>query len=124
MAVSALSAGLRCRCPNCGEGPVFRGFLKFRDRCEACGADLTVADAGDGPAFFVMFAALIFIVPLAMFFEFGSARSGRLTSTSSVATPASICRTTSGVNCRCFGRPCAFTAPVSPGLRPTPMRTR
>ena len=71
MAVSALSAGLRCRCPNCGEGPVFRGFLRFRDLCEVCGADLTIADAGDGPAFFVMFAALIVIVPAAMFFEFG-----------------------------------------------------
>ena len=70
MAVSALSAGLRCRCPNCGEGHVYRGFLTFKDRCEACGADLTIADAGDGPSFFVMFAALILIVPSAMFFEF------------------------------------------------------
>ncbi|HOY78215.1 MAG TPA: DUF983 domain-containing protein [Hyphomonadaceae bacterium] len=70
MAVSALSAGLKCRCPNCGEGRVYRGFLAFKDRCDACGADFTIADAGDGPSFFVMFAALIFIVPSAMFFEF------------------------------------------------------
>jgi uncharacterized protein (DUF983 family) len=49
---------------------VFRGFLTFKERCDACGADLTIADAGDGPAFFVMFAALIVIVPSAMFFEF------------------------------------------------------
>lgn len=69
MSVSALKAGLHCRCPNCGVAPVFQGFLKFRDRCGGCGADLTVADAGDGPAFFVMFAALILIVPSAMFFE-------------------------------------------------------
>jgi uncharacterized protein (DUF983 family) len=69
MAVSALSAGLRCRCPNCGDGQVFRGFLTFKERCDACGADLTIADAGDGPAFFVMFAALIFIAPSAMFVE-------------------------------------------------------
>jgi uncharacterized protein (DUF983 family) len=68
--VSPISAGLRCRCPNCGEGHVFRGFLTFKDRCEACDADLSIADAGDGPAFFVMFAALIVIVPSAMFFEF------------------------------------------------------
>jgi uncharacterized protein (DUF983 family) len=67
--VSPISAGLRCRCPNCGEGQVFRGFLKFKDRCDACEADLTIADAGDGPAFFVMFVALIFIVPTAMFTE-------------------------------------------------------
>lgn len=70
MAVSALSAGLRCRCPNCGEGRLYRGFLTFKERCDACEADLTIADAGDGPAFFVMFAALILIVPSAMFFEF------------------------------------------------------
>jgi uncharacterized protein (DUF983 family) len=70
VAVSPISAGLRCRCPNCGKGAVFRGFLAFKERCDACGADLTIADAGDGPAFFVMFAALILIVPTAMFTEF------------------------------------------------------
>ncbi len=69
MAVSPISAGLRCRCPNCGEGRVFSGFLKFKTQCDACGADLSIADAGDGPAFFVMFAALIVIVPTAMFVE-------------------------------------------------------
>ncbi|MEY2756927.1 MAG: hypothetical protein RIR33_705 [Pseudomonadota bacterium] len=69
MAVSALSAGLRCRCPNCGKGQVFDGFLKFRKACPSCGADFTIADAGDGPAFFVMFAALILIAPTAMFLE-------------------------------------------------------
>jgi uncharacterized protein (DUF983 family) len=71
--VSPLKAGLLSRCPSCGEGPVYKGFLRFRDRCEACGADLTSADAGDGPAFFVMFAALMFIVPAAMIFELASA---------------------------------------------------
>jgi uncharacterized protein (DUF983 family) len=70
MAVSPISAGMRCRCPNCGEGQVYRGFLTFKDQCEACGADLTIADTGDGASFFVMFAALIVIVPSAMFFEF------------------------------------------------------
>jgi uncharacterized protein (DUF983 family) len=70
MAVSALQAGLKCRCPNCGEGRLYAGFLRFKDRCDACGADLTIADVGDGSSFFVMFAALIIIVPSAMFFEF------------------------------------------------------
>jgi uncharacterized protein (DUF983 family) len=69
MAVSPISAGLKCRCPNCGEGRLYRGFLKFKDRCEACGADLTIADTGDGASFFVMFVALIFIAPTAMFLE-------------------------------------------------------
>ncbi len=69
MAVSAISAGLRCRCPNCGEGQVFRGYLTFEEKCDACEADLTIADAGDGPAFFVMFACLIVVAPTAMIFE-------------------------------------------------------
>jgi uncharacterized protein (DUF983 family) len=69
MAVSPVAAGLKCRCPNCGEGRVFQGYLKFKERCEACDADLTVADTGDGASFFVMFVALIFIAPTAMFVE-------------------------------------------------------
>jgi len=50
-------AGLRGRCPNCGEGPLFEGFLRVSQRCEACGFDLAKADSGDGPAVFVMLIA-------------------------------------------------------------------
>ena len=52
--VNPLTAGLGCRCPNCGEGPLFEGFLRITARCEACGADLRSADTGDGPAVFVI----------------------------------------------------------------------
>ena len=52
--VNPVLAGLACRCPNCGEGPLFSGFLRIIDRCEACGADLRSADTGDGPAVFVI----------------------------------------------------------------------
>lgn len=47
-------AGLRSRCPQCGEGELFQSYLKFRERCRACGADFRAADAGDGPAVFVV----------------------------------------------------------------------
>lgn len=47
-------AGLKCRCPNCGKGPLFSGFLKVRERCESCGADLSAADSGDGPVVFIL----------------------------------------------------------------------
>lgn len=70
MSVSALSAGIHCRCPNCGKGRVYDGLLRFKRRCDVCEADFTIADAGDGPAFFVGFAAIIFVVPAAMFLEF------------------------------------------------------
>jgi uncharacterized protein (DUF983 family) len=52
--VNPLAAGIACRCPNCGEGPLFAGFLRVADRCEACGFDLKSADSGDGPAVFVI----------------------------------------------------------------------
>ena len=52
--VNPIAAGLACRCPNCGEGPLFSGFLKVSDRCEACGMDLSAADSGDGPAVFII----------------------------------------------------------------------
>ena len=49
-----LLAGAAGRCPNCGEGHLFDGFLKVAPRCEACGYDLAKADSGDGPAVFVI----------------------------------------------------------------------
>lgn len=52
--VNPFLAGLLCRCPNCGEAPLFVGYLKVCDRCEACGEDLSQADSGDGPVVFIL----------------------------------------------------------------------
>ena len=49
-----LLAGLAGRCPNCGEGRLFEGFLKVVDRCAACGFDFTRLNTGDGAAIFIM----------------------------------------------------------------------
>ena len=49
-----IGRGLRGRCPRCGEGKLFQGFLTLRRRCENCGLDFSFADAGDGPAVFVI----------------------------------------------------------------------
>lgn len=54
---NALVAGALGRCPNCGEGRLFEGFLRVSPRCEACGYDLAKADSGDGPAVFVILIA-------------------------------------------------------------------
>lgn len=51
---SSLKAGLLCRCPRCGEGKLFAGFLKLAPKCERCGLSFAFADPADGPAFFVM----------------------------------------------------------------------
>tara|TARA_Y100001001_G_C7831531_1_gene247229 strand:+ start:61 stop:435 length:375 start_codon:yes stop_codon:yes gene_type:complete len=61
--VSPISAGLQGRCPTCGQGRVWRGYLKFKPACEACGQDFTQADTADGPAFFVGFFVLIILAP-------------------------------------------------------------
>ena len=66
----ALSTGLRGRCPRCGRGRVFSGFLGLKPRCESCGLDLAFADTGDGPAFFVMSIVGIVVVAVAMVVEF------------------------------------------------------
>ncbi len=50
-------AGALGRCPNCGVGPLFAGFLTVTPRCANCGFDLAKSDSGDGPAVFVIFIA-------------------------------------------------------------------
>lgn len=62
-------AGLRGRCPRCGEGELFVGFLKFADSCAVCGLDYSGEDAGDGPAVFIMFAVGFIVVPMALVAE-------------------------------------------------------
>lgn len=54
MKFSLLSAGLRCRCPRCGQGRLFTGLLTVRAECQSCGLDLKAQDAGDGPAVLVI----------------------------------------------------------------------
>jgi len=62
--------GMRGRCPRCGEGRLFKGFLDVAPRCEACGLDLSFADSGDGPAVFIMMIVGFIVVGLALFVEF------------------------------------------------------
>ena len=65
-----LLAGLSGRCPNCGEGFLFEGFLKVAPTCEACGYDFSKADSGDGPAVFVILIAGFVVAFGALFTEF------------------------------------------------------
>src|SRR5947208_3664720 len=66
---SPFVAGLAGRCPQCGKGKLFRGFLAVRPRCEACGLDFAFADAGDGPAVFVILLAGFVVVGAALLVE-------------------------------------------------------
>jgi uncharacterized protein (DUF983 family) len=51
---SPFATGLSCRCPRCGEGPLFIGFLKTVSTCESCGEDLSFAANTEGPAVFII----------------------------------------------------------------------
>jgi uncharacterized protein (DUF983 family) len=67
--VEPIAAGLKGRCPRCGEGRLFDGYLTIGDRCSNCGLDYSFADAGDGPAVFVMLIIGFIVVGLALWME-------------------------------------------------------
>ena len=48
---AAMKNGAKSRCPRCGEGHLFRGYLKVAASCDRCGLDLTPQRADDGPAY-------------------------------------------------------------------------
>jgi uncharacterized protein (DUF983 family) len=64
-----LLAGLACRCPRCGKGKMFSGFLRLAPACETCGLDYSFVDAGDGPAVFVILIAGFIVVGAALIVE-------------------------------------------------------
>ena len=59
-------AGLLGRCPRCGRGELFDGYLKVRPGCRACGLSFAGHDTADGPAFFVMMPLCIITAVLAL----------------------------------------------------------
>jgi uncharacterized protein (DUF983 family) len=61
--------GLACKCPRCGRGALFAGFLTLRPSCEACSLDYAFIDAGDGPAVFIILIAGFIVVFAALIVE-------------------------------------------------------
>lgn len=59
--------GLLCRCPACGRGPMFQGYLKVRDACPTCGEALHHHRADDGPAYLTILIVGHLMAPLLMF---------------------------------------------------------
>ncbi|HEY1505122.1 MAG TPA: DUF983 domain-containing protein [Stellaceae bacterium] len=60
---TAIKRGLAQRCPVCGEGKLFRSYLKLSDRCSGCGAKLSELRADDGPAWATILIVGHLIVP-------------------------------------------------------------
>jgi uncharacterized protein (DUF983 family) len=66
---SAMKRGFRGRCPRCGEGKLFRAFLKVGNNCSACGLDFTPHRADDLPAYLVIVIVGHIVMPLALWIE-------------------------------------------------------
>lgn len=66
---TALWRGLRGKCPNCGEGHMFRSFLKVADRCDRCDEELFHHRADDFPAYLVIVIVGHIVVPLVLHVE-------------------------------------------------------
>jgi uncharacterized protein (DUF983 family) len=66
---STLASGLAGRCPACGNGKLYSGFLTVAPACGVCGADYGSFEAGDGPAVFVILVTGFLIVGAALIVE-------------------------------------------------------
>jgi uncharacterized protein (DUF983 family) len=66
---SSLKRGFCGRCPRCGEGKLFRVFLKVEDRCSVCGLDFTPHRADDLPAYLVIVIVGHIVVPTVLLIE-------------------------------------------------------
>lgn len=67
---SMFATGIRGRCPRCGRGSLFAGFLKIADHCSECGLSFAGHDAGDGPAVAAIFILGFGVTGLAGFVEY------------------------------------------------------
>ena len=66
--ITAIFRGLAGHCPNCGEGRLFRAYLKVDPACQSCGHDLDQYPADDGPAYLtILLIGHLVIAPLFLF---------------------------------------------------------
>jgi uncharacterized protein (DUF983 family) len=66
---TSIKRGFRGRCPRCGEGKLFRAFLKVDNNCSVCGLDFTPHRADDLPAYLVIVIVGHIVVPTALMVE-------------------------------------------------------
>ena len=67
--ISPLLAGLGGRCPRCGKGRLFFGFIAIAPSCGSCGLDYSFADSGDGPAVFIALIGGFIVLGAALWTE-------------------------------------------------------
>ena len=66
---TAMKRGFMCRCPRCGQGKLFRAFLKVDNNCSSCGLDYTPHRADDLPAYLVIVIVGHIVVPVVLWVE-------------------------------------------------------
>ena len=64
-----LSVATRSKCPRCGKGKLFDGFLTLAKNCNVCGLDFSFADTADGPAFFAMMGMAVPVTAFGIWVE-------------------------------------------------------
>lgn len=62
----AFLTGIKGKCPRCGRGDLFEGFLHLAPCCRVCGLDLGFAESADGPAVFVTLVAGFLVLGAAL----------------------------------------------------------
>lgn len=70
---------------------MFGGYLRFRDRCASCNADFRAADAGDGPAVFVILIVGAIVAPFLLVLQFGFHLSWWLAAGITMAVATALC---------------------------------
>ena len=65
----AVRRGLGNRCPFCGVGKVFSGYLTVTRECSHCHAPLGLLRADDAPPYFTIFLAGHILVPIVLWVE-------------------------------------------------------
>ena len=56
-------------CPRCGARTLFAGWVRFADRCRACGLDIARFNVGDGPAAFLILIIGAVVTGLAIWLQ-------------------------------------------------------
>ena len=67
--LAAMSRGFKHRCPACGQGPLYRAYLKVKGECDSCGHQLGRYRADDGPAYFTILLVGHLVIAPMLFFQ-------------------------------------------------------
>ncbi len=68
--LAGLQRGFLCRCPNCGQGRLFRSYLKIEPHCKVCGNDNTIYPSDDLPPYLTILVVGHFLIPAFMWVDF------------------------------------------------------